>query len=434
MKVKAVATSTAMLLMCGTAVFPQPRLGGFVEYDNIRYFEDSAEEKVNGRNQGILQLEVQHSAGRDTEMFGSVEFRNDHDDPSRNRVYLDEAYINIYKGAFDFRIGKQIYSWGRGDAFNPTDNLTSWDYSDFLDTEDERIGALSLKVNYYINNWTFEGVLMPSFTPSTLPEADSRWWPSFPITIPNPFFPQNGNEYLDANYAYLPPLLPDEGLTSTQYALKVSSHLKGWDWSVSWFDGFDDLPGIERTVTPDSSMESAEITLRAVYHRRRAIGADMATNFGKVGFRGEVAYYLTEDWEGTDPSVDDPYLQYTAGLDYTVRSVISDHDLYLLIEWVQELQIPDRKTVYSITDLNNVFRKSLIGKADLDLGEFAKIKSEVVWNIYSGGWWLKPGIEWSAADGLEIIAELDLLSGPVDSFFGSIAENDRLQFRLKYSH
>jgi hypothetical protein len=348
-------------------------------------------------------------------------------------VFLDEAYINLYVGNFDIRLGKQIYAWGRADVFNPTDNLSPWDYSDVLDTEDEKIGAVSARIEYYVGDWTVEGVLVPSFTPSLLPDTTSRWFPDLPATMPNPDYPRQGNPSFDASYTYVDAVLPDEGVESTQYAIKISGIVRGWDFSVSWFDGYNDLPAVHATATPDSAFAAASVVLEPQYHRRQAVGADFATTFGRVGVHGEAAYYLTDDWDGSDPAIDDPYLQYTLGLDYTLKDVLADRDIALLLEWIHEVQVPDRGTTYTTTDLTHVFRESLFGKADFNLGEFAKVTLEGVWNTYAGDWWLQPGVDWSVTDGVQARVDLDLLGGPDESFFGGYRDNRRVQLRLKYS-
>lgn len=423
-----------LIVMCYVFIgYPQPRLGGFVEYDNITYFKNIDPNKINGRNQAILQVELQHSVNPKANIFGSVEFRNDQADASRDRVYLDEAYLNLYLGSFDIRVGKQIYAWGRADGFNPTDNLTSWDYSDILDTEDEKLGLISARVDYYFGDWILEGVLAPTFNPTILPGVDSRWFPELPAEIPNPQYPSIGPPTMQASYTLAPSSLPQKSLKNTQYAVKLSGIYKGWDFSVSWFDGFDDLPALPTETMVDSGFTSADIILQPRYYRRRAIGADAATTVGSIGLRGEAAYYLTEDWGGTDPAIDDPYLQYVLGVDRTFSDLLPDKDLFVLLQWVQEVQIPDRQTVYRITDLNHVFRKSLMGKADLSFGEYTKFIIEGVFNVDNEDWWVQLGLDESIVDGVNLYALIDLLGGPQDSFFGMFKDNRRAQVKLKYS-
>lgn len=416
------------LLLIAAPSPAQTRLGGFVEYDNLTYFTTAEKEKVNARNASTLQLEVRHVASPNAEVFAAVELRVDQADRARDRTFLDEAYVDLFFGDFDIRVGKQIYAWGRADGINPTDNLTVWDYSDVLDTDDEQIGQVSIRTDYYFGPWTLEGVLVPSFTPSVLPRGDSRWFPPLPGGAPDPALPGGARTITFAD-----PLLPDEGLESFQYALKLTGSGGGWDYSVSWFDGFNDLPAL-RVIGPVSSPSAAAgMIVEQSYHRRRTIGADFATAIGKLGAHGEAAYYITEDWRGLDPAIDDPYLQFVLGGDYTIRDLLPDKDLFLLLEWVQEVQVPDRNGTYRLTDLNHLFRKSLFARADLGLGEFAKLTLEGVANFATDDWWLRPGFWWSAADALEIVGRVDLLYGPDDSFFGLFRDNRRAQVRVKYS-
>ncbi len=412
----------------------QTELGGFVEYDNITYFE-SETGKVNGRNQGILQLNLQHEAGSNAVLFGSIEIRNDQADPTRGRVYLDEAYIDLYFKALDLRVGKQQYAWGQADGFNPTDNLTAWDYSDLLDTEDEQIGVLSAQAKFYLGGWTLVGVVAPSLGRSVLPDSNSRWWPDLdlPATAPNPAYPLFGNPTLNVTYVDGGTLLPNQGLTGTGYALKLGASSGGWDYSVSWFDGFDDLPVIHQTTVIDSGFTAAVVTWQRRYHRRPAIGADFATTLNKLGLRGEAAYYLTDDPDGSDPEIDDPFGQFVLGIDYTFRDIAPEKDLFVLVQWIREFRIDGQDQTYESTDLNHIFQHSLFGKIDLSLGTFAKVTAQGVYNLESEDWLVQPGLEWDIADGVQLRLATDMLGGARDTFFGGFEDNRRLQVRLKYA-
>jgi hypothetical protein len=251
--------------------------------------------------------------------------------------------------------------------------------------------------------------------------------------VPNPSFPGSGPPLLRTSYELADDVLPDEGLDSFQYALRVTGILGGWDVSVSWFDGLDDLPAPHFETSVDSTLSEARILVEPRYHRRRAIGGDFATTLGSIGVHGESAYYLTSDWSGTDPAIDDPYFHYVVGGDYTLDDLVGDHDLFFLLEWSHEVQVPDRHSTSRDTDLNHVFRKSLFGKADLELGAFSSVKVEGVYNVGTRDWYVRPGGRWSFADGVELLLDLDLLGGRSDTFFGSFGSNSRLHTRLKYS-
>lgn len=413
-------------------LYGQPTINGFFEYDNITYF-NNFENKVNGRNQAILQLELSHTVSPTANVFGSVEIRNDQANASRNRVYLDEAYLNLYLGNFDIRLGKQIVAWGRADGFNPTDNLSAWDYSDILDTEDEKIGTISGKVTYYSDNWTVQGVFFPSFNGSILPQENSRWFPELPHKLENPFYPFAGERFIETGYTIQKAEQPGISFKIFQYAFKLSGTYSGWDFSVSWFDGFDDLPYLYSTVQIDSSLSNANVTINENYYRRKSIGVDFSTILNDIGLRGEAAYYITSDWDGINPTIDNPYLQYVLGIDYTFDDIINDDDLYVILQWIQEVQIPGNNAVYSITDLNHIFQKTLMAKLDYNFTLFSKIYLQGVYNIDSKDWWFQPGVDWSVMDGVNLLVLFDVLGGKNNTFFGTFADNDRVQFKVKYS-
>ncbi|MFQ6084074.1 MAG: DUF1302 family protein [Candidatus Aminicenantia bacterium] len=405
-------------------------IDGFVEIDHVSYFKNNNESKINSRNQGILQMELRSSLGYQASIFSAVEFREDRSDPSRNRIYLDEAYIDLYLGNFDFRLGKQIIVWGKADGINPTDNITPWDFSDFLDTDDERIGVFALKANYYIGDWTFEGILIPIFTPSILPLRNSRWFPDFPEEISNPMYPASGSPTVKTSYEFLDQTLPDESFDEAQFAVKLSSTFSGWDVSLSYYSGWNNLATFHRILQPVSS-DSLHIILQSKYHRRKVAGADFSTTSGKLGIRGEAAYYFTEDPNGEDPEIDDPYFQYVIGIDRTFSDLIGDNNLFVLIQWIQE--IPKNNVEYRKDDLNHIFQKSITVRLEYELGNYAKLIVEGVYNIKGKDYYLRPNFSYEVTDAVTLDICGDILGGESDTFFGSYKDNKRVQVKMKYS-
>ncbi len=348
-----------------------------MEIDHISYLKKEDEKKINSRNQAILQTELRANVNDKTAMYSAIEFRDDQSDPSRNRVYLDEAYIDYSVGNFDFHFGKQIITWGKADGISPTDNITPWDFSDILDTDDERIGVVSLKADYYFGNWSLEGVVVPTFTASILPSQNSRWYPELLNRIPNPYYPVLDSKFLQTTYNFLDPILPDENFRSAQIAGKLSSSLYGWDFSLSYYYGYDDLLVYHKSQP--LSNDSVFVRLQLRYFRRKALGCDFSTTFGKWGLLGEVAYFFTADPNGTNPEIDDPYFQYVMGIDRTFSNLIGDNNLFVLVQWIQE--ISKYNTVYRPDDLNHIFKKSISGRLEYELGPFGKIILENVYNI-----------------------------------------------------
>ena len=421
--------SFILLISFKFTMYSQFQLKGFVEYDNITYFKEIAN-SFNGRNQGILQLNLEHRLNDHVDIFSSVEFRVDENNNLRNRVYLDEAYINFRQKKFDLRIGKQIYKWGKSDAINPTNYFSNTDYSDIIDTEDEEIGVISLNLKYYIGNVVIEGVIAPSFIPSVLPDSSARWWPTLPKNVSNPLYPAVGWQLLETNYFFPAPTIPQFGTQSFQYSVKLSGFMRGLDYSLSWFNGFNDLPDLYFVNEIDTmTFSSVNISSIYSYNRINALGVNLAFNAGKFSVRGEAAYFITEDWDGEKELIDDPYLQYVIGVD---RIFFGDK-LFVLAQWIQELQVPDRNTTYSVYDLKHIFQKSVLGRVEYKLNDSFKFSVQGIYNIDNEDFWIQPAINWIIYDGIEFNLIYDHVEGSENSFFGLYKDNKRIQVKLKYN-
>ena len=97
----------------------------------------------------------------------------------------------------------------------------------------------------------------------------------------------------------------DHAWEPAQVAAKLERTGADFDWSLSYFDGLD--------RNPDFALEPA--ALRLVHNRIRVLGADGAATVGRYGLRGEVAHVQTEDEDGDDPTVKNPFLFVVVGGD-----------------------------------------------------------------------------------------------------------------------
>jgi hypothetical protein len=202
----------------------------------------------------------------------------------RDDSRLREGYIEGRKGNFDYRVGKQIIAWGRTDRLNPTDNLTPRDATLLAgDIDEDRFGSLAAKASWNFNAATsLTGVWLPDFQPNVVAV------PSRPGVI------------LQEN-------VPD---SSRQWALKLDQSGKAIDWSVSWFDGFDLNADIALgPLTPAGQVVNLD------HHRIRVLGADAATTRGSYRFAVEGAYVRTEDPNGTDPGIKNPFFYGVFGVE-----------------------------------------------------------------------------------------------------------------------
>lgn len=204
---------------------------------------------------------------------------------SRHRQELREAYIAYLGDSYDVRAGRQIAVWGRADQINPTDNLSSRDFTLlFPELDDLRRGNGMVRVSRAFEGYTLSGYWLPEFRPNQYPTG------ALPAGV------QFGDDQK-----------PDQ---ADQSAFKLDRTGGAVDWSVSYFDGVDRNQDIAV-----QQIGLTGVTLQRRYHRIRVLGSDFAFNLGRFGLRGEAAYTDTADPNGTDPQVKNPFFFAVLGAD-----------------------------------------------------------------------------------------------------------------------
>jgi len=190
---------------------------------------------------------------------------------------LREAYAAYQNGDNDLRIGRQIVVWGRADQINPTDNISSRDFTlMFPEVDDLRRGNGMVRASRAFDAYTVSALWLPEFRPNVFPTG------ALPTDV------HFGTDENPQQY--------------DQSAFKLDHTGGDLDWSISYFDGLD------RTM--DIGIESAGpsgVTLQRQYNRIQTLGGDFAFNLGRFGLRGEAAYTETADPNGTNPYIKNPF-------------------------------------------------------------------------------------------------------------------------------
>ena len=179
---------------------------------------------------------------------------------------LDEAFITISGEASDWNIGKQIFSWGMADAYNPTDNLNPLVLIDIPDRT--KIGVPALSWSHDAERFSLDMAVMPWFTPARLPGSDNRWRGDFDRAAIFPGIPVMTSERE----------LPGDEIKNLQWAVQVrtSELMPGWDWALNFFDGIDPAGVLRADPTPYN------ILLTQVYPDFREFGFSFSTLWGRT--------------------------------------------------------------------------------------------------------------------------------------------------------
>ncbi|MBN2442872.1 MAG: DUF1302 family protein [Spirochaetales bacterium] len=261
-----------------------------------------------------MQLAVNYVSDR-AKLYGAVYFTID--DLIGTGIMSDklmikpgEVYLSLYLNKLDITIGHQVISWGTADGLNPTNNINPKDLSDLThiaasDTKDLIMPVNAVRFNFYPADFlNFEGVFIPLFTPPGMPDFSSYLPPELSGLSDN------------INFCY-----PDSAPASFESGMKANFTLPGIDFSLSYLYAWDDIPDIKVNILQQDigggMMFGTPASLEFTFNRVHIIGADFAWPLFDIDFRGEAAYFITEDTTGDDVFIKNPYLYYVLGAGYT---------------------------------------------------------------------------------------------------------------------
>lgn len=348
---------------------------------------------------------------------------------------LREAYVDLY-GLFlnglDLRLGRQRIAWGTADKINPTDNLNPDDLEDPLDFG-RKLGTNSLKATYYLGDYALTGVYIPEFTPAVLPPPD--WAFSSDASLPLPAGMSLG-ETTDSV------ILPENRLRETSIiALKVAGNLFDYDFSLSYFNGGDDLPiatGVELSPV-DSVTMNLHTTLE--FPRMQVVGLDVAGTIADAGVWGEAGAFMPEKVKTTvvTPTEqgmakqemkaleDKIYCKYVLGGDYTFKNGV-----YVNGQYIHGFPLERGKDNLEDYLMIGLEKKFFNDELKIKLAGVVEIKDlkDIKNNLATV---ILPEINYYPVDNAEITVGSYFIDGKDVTTLGKMKKNDELYIKCKFS-
>lgn len=349
------------------------------------------------------------------------EFQLLEDGAKRPAATFRELHLTYYGKSFELAVGKQIFSWGTGDALRPTDSLNPVDLLDVPTVKKVAVPALS--VFWFGEKVDFEIVALPFFVPDRLPGAQNRW----------AIVPDSITEDFRRDFGFTPRLgdiernLLEHDLDNVQAGLRLSSSslVTGWDLELSAFRGFDPFGVLRSEIRPPF------VDLTFLYPEFWEVGGAFSTTQGKFEWHGEVALHQTVREE-----LGDDYLQYIFGFNYTINVERPSLSRVLFgLEYLGEevtRSLPMGGDLVQ-TGFDRVLTDTAIGRVVLSFSDRTRLEVGGTFNFADDGYLARVAIRHTAIDALEIQAGFDLLEGDTTSFYGNWDDNDRLFVFSTYS-
>jgi hypothetical protein len=325
-----------------TTRFGRFSIGGYTEgYGVIRTDPDSQHQHP----EGTLRLNLRADPHRSARLFTDVRLvgGGPPEDPDGFGLYnisdtfqnespaleIEEAWLDLYLGPVDLRLGKQKFAWGKLDTFQPTDVLNPQSYRDpFVVTgADATVGIPAASGSYLVpGEWRgpfeelrFTLVWVPVPVATRFPLEEERWFPpatsvqdvtkldvpipgsdaTIPVTSRNTLATQNRG----------PSHQFDEGAVG----VRIAGLYRIADWSLYFYDGTETQPTFDldaSVVKPNARRARrngrtdpalfqngrvrvrTDTTLLPRFERIRMVGADAAVTLDRLTMRAEGAYVM----------------------------------------------------------------------------------------------------------------------------------------------
>ncbi len=351
-----------------------------------------------------LDLEIDRSFGFDKYLFINPKFNIKYDeinDFSDLKIEVDEAYFDLYLKNTDLRLGKQKVNWGTAYQYNPTDMVNPYDLTSENPLESQ-IGVSAVKSKYYINPTTsLDGVVVTDFNESPIPdtiktnmitEIKNRY---ANLLLSQGISPINIKATLNNNLFINETEPKIESLSKMEYALNFTKrNVKGYDLSVSYFNGYEDFPSIKSDIeavgekliiigneyeTFGSSNKTAELNIG--YKKTQGIGLNAIGSISKVGVWSEINYQINENDEQTTDVV--------LGSDYTF-----DKNLYTVAQFIHRNY---KDYIIKRNDMNY-----LLLHGDKPFRQIHQLNANLIYDLDNNNYLLNPEINLSLGNNLNL--------------------------------
>lgn len=297
---------------------------------------------------------------------------------------------------FGLKLGRIIYSWGKGDEYRPSDIINPQDYTNFIftDLNERKIPIWSANFELRAHeNWRFNFIYIPFQESSEIPNEKSYW--------ANP----NLLSLLAKLSLFGTPNInvstPEKNFSNSSYAIKTYFKIFDVDFSIGYFTGYDTKPTINIISLSNAYMDYKHIKMLCFDFEFTLIG---------LGWRGEVSYfhkgkYFFQSFPTIFPyfSIEKKFLAAVFGFD---KVDIFVKGFYLNFQFYAEF-------IFNYDNSNIIAKKNVFGITWDIYYEIINWKFEVggIYGITNKELMLKPKIIWKVQNDFNLTLGIVLIFG-----------------------
>ncbi|MFO7756442.1 MAG: hypothetical protein R6V34_10705 [Bacteroidales bacterium] len=379
-----------------------------------------------------LNLNIEAGNGRTYKAFADFRYRYASEyGEIINSPVLREAWAAWYTPHTELIAGKQIVKWSRMDFFRLQDNITPRNdlYRSF-DPADRDMSniAVKLKINP-VDRISVQALLTPRYRPSVL-------YTGF-MDLP---------DIIEINEHYM------QSDSKLSYGLRTEFFLRGFTAGLSYFQGWNPLPGLSLdTISTEEGSTAPNIVLLKKPFKTGVLAADMEFVLGNSIIRTEAAWSDPQKDYRHQKHVMLPELKWAAGFEHFFGDLqlILEYSGKYLIDYEKpafDPALPDESsfaaigalppeqlyeyTSLQISSFNRLYNYQLdeySHYAGLSLSYekgYATVKPSlnILYNITAAEYMINPVIKIKPSDNIELVAGAEIYGGTDNSLFDMISE------------
>jgi hypothetical protein len=274
------------------------------------------------------------------------------------------------------------------------------------------LAVTAARLTYERGADTLDMVFSPRLTPSRLPLAGGRWAPQIASVAPPGSLPPGASAWPVVVVGSTFPTRPQAGIRWNHVG-------SGFEYSLSAYDGFNNLPNNQVSVNPIDLRFEVTRTFPVM----RMVGGDMAWPFRWFTLKGEAGYFWT-----TDPATDD-YGIYVVQLERQAGEWIVVGGYAGEFVTVTRSALPTPLAAY-----DRGLTKTFLGRASYTLDVNRSVAFEGAVRQNGRGFYVKAEYSQAFGQHWRATATADVIGGALDDFLGQYRRNSSARITLRYSY
>lgn len=397
----------AALLLAPLAAAQSFTQRGFLDSSATLYPQAAPGDSGNAVAQWLLRYEPSWKVFPWLKLSGSFDLRTDTHREVERVFHLDwrdrgleqpafsvrRLNATLHRGKWTVDLGKQFIRWGKADLLNPTDRFAPRDFINVVDND--FLAVTAGRLVYEAKSDSIDIVWQPLFTPSRSPLLNQRWVvlpPGVPVGYGDTHFPGGSQEGVRWNHIGA-----------------------GYEFSVSYFEGFNHLPLLDTGVNATGT----RLLLSRRYARLHMAGGDVAMPLRWFTVKSEAAYFASS----------------TAGADEYWQYVIQLEKIkgeWSFVGGYAGEYVTNKRTTLDFAP-DRGLTKSFLGRAGYTIDPRRSVAFEAAIRQNGAGTWARAeysqtfGAHWRGTAGFSWIR------GNAGDFLGQYRRNSHFTLAMRYS-